>query len=90
MSVPPSSFFADLIRLVSTADLAEVLGFSGPNDAFRIFCADKGIRPIRKGWYDPHHVRARLNAVQGLAALPQSSEPALSLVEQRRARRGAA
>lgn len=86
----PAPSIAGMIGLVPAADLAGLLGFSGPNDAFRSFCAEKGIRPIRKGWYDPHHVRARLNAVQGLAAMTQAHEPVLSLVEQRRARRGAA
>jgi hypothetical protein len=82
--------FAGMIGLVRAADLAAYLGFEGTTDAFRTFCAEKGIKPIRKGWYDPHHVRARLNAVQGLTATPLSSEPTLSLVEQRRARLGAA
>lgn len=81
---------AGMIGLIPASGLAELLGFAGPNDAFRTFCAEKKIKPIRKGWYDPHHVRARLNAVQGLAAVSQVPEPALSLVEVRRARRGAA
>lgn len=87
----PAPSIADLIGLVPAADLAKLWGYSGPNDAFRVFCTRIGVThvPGRPGWYDPRLVRRRMDEAQGLAAAG-STEPALSLVEQRRARRGAA
>lgn len=88
---PVSSTFAHMIGLISAADLAAEWGYAGPNDAFRVFCAKLGIKPVpgRPGWYDPHHVRHRLDAVQGIAAPATNDRAGLSLVEQRRARNGA-
>lgn len=82
----PAPSIADLIGLVPAADLAKLWGYSGPNDAFRVFCTRIGVThvPGRPGWYDPRLVRRRMDEAQGL-----STETALSLVEQRRARRGA-
>ena len=87
-NVAPS--FADLIGLVHAADLAKLWGYSGPNDAFRTFCARNHIKhvPGRPGWFDPHHIRARLNAIHGTTE-GANAQP-VSLVEQRRARRGEA
>ena len=70
-------------------------GYSGANNAFREFCAKHRITPVpgRAGWYDPKLIRRRLDEAQNLLAAPQETNaptPALSLVEQRRARRGAA
>lgn len=82
----------DLIRLVSSAALAESLGYAGPNDAFRVFCNRIGVTqvPGRRGWYDPLLVRRRLDEAQGLIGEAKAAERAPSLVEKRRARRGAA
>lgn len=86
----PAPSIADLIGLVSAADLAKLWGYAGPNDAFRVFCCRIGVThiPGRPGWYDPQLVRRRMDVAQGLA-VAGNPEPALSLVEQRRARRGA-
>lgn len=82
---------ASMIGLVSSADLARLWGYAGPNDAFRTFCTRLGIRPVpgRPGWYDPRHVRHRLDLVQGIGtAAPALAAPELTLVAQRRARNG--
>lgn len=81
---------APSIRLISSENLAKELGYAGPNDAFRAFCARLEIKPVpgRTGWYDPFHVRQRLDAVQGLNIGSAQSEKPMSLVEQRRARLG--
>lgn len=90
MTVPAPSV-ADMIRLVPAADLAKLWGYSGPNDAFRVFCNRIGVThvPGRPGWYDPRLVRRRMDEAQGLVAGGEAG-PVMSLVEQRRARRGAA
>ena len=81
---------ANTIRLVSSNDLAAALGFAAPNDAFRGFCRNIGITPVRRNpnYYDPKLVRVRLDQAQGLQEADQLTEKG-SLVEQRRARRGA-
>lgn len=87
---PPA--LADLIGLVSSADLAELWGYAGPNDAFRVFCNRIGVThvPGRPGWYDPRLVRRRMDEAQGLISEAKAAEGGASLVEKRRARRGAA
>lgn len=83
------SLLAD-ITLISAEELAIAHGYSSANDSFRKYVKSMGISPVphRNGYYDPHHVRDRLNSVQGLndanAPLPEA-QPS-SLVEQRRAR----
>ena len=85
------SLLAD-ITLISAEELAIAQGYSSANDSFRRYVKSMEISPVplRNGYYDPQHVRDRLNSVQGLrnadATLPEA-QPA-SLVEQRRARRG--
>lgn len=85
----PLPHFAQMIGLIRAEDLAVLWGYAGANTAFRDFCAKMGIKPIpgRPGWYDPHHIRQRLDAVQGIGA-PAAQAQSLSLVEQRRARNG--
>ena len=82
------STFVQMIGLISAADLAAEWGYAGTNDAFRAFCAKLGIRPVpgRIGWYDPHHVRHRMDAVQGIDMPVAKAADRLSLVEQRKAR----
>lgn len=84
------SHFSQLIVLIRAEDLAEEWGYAGANSAFRSFCAKLGLRhvPGRPGWFDPKHVRGRLDAAQGLEVLtPQRGvDGATSLVAQRRAR----
>jgi hypothetical protein len=91
----PVPELAHLIGLVSRDELARALGYSGAHEAFRTWCAAMRITPVpgRVGWYDPRLVRRRLDEAQGLLGeppAPEAGERALSLVEQRRARRGAA
>lgn len=83
--------FADMIRMISAASLAKLWGYSGPTDAFRVFCTKLSIThiPGRPGWFDPCLVRRRLDEAQGLAPPISPGGRGLSLVEQRRARRGA-
>lgn len=91
MARPQSSTVYDLIRLIPAAELAACWGYSGPTDSFRKFCARAQIRPVpgRAGWYDPQHIRDRLDKVQGIDAPAQDRPGAsLSLVEQRRLRNG--
>ena len=85
--------FSDMIGLVHRDVLAKVMGYSGPNDAFRSWSTTMRITPVpgRLGWYDPRLVRRRLDEAQGLLGEPVGAgERPVSLVEQRRARRGAA
>jgi hypothetical protein len=83
------------IGLIHVEDLACELGYDGPTNAFRAWCASLRITPVpgRKGWYDRKLVRRRLDEAQGLMIEPlpgHAASQSLSLVEQRRARRGAA
>jgi hypothetical protein len=82
---------AHTIHLVSSNDLAAALGFAAPNEAFRGFCRNIGITPVRRNpnYYDPKLVRVRLDQAQGLQDSDQLAEKG-SLVDQRRARRGTA
>jgi hypothetical protein len=84
--------FADRIGLISAAELAKLWGYAGPNDAFRVFCSKLSIShvPGRPGWFDPSLVRHRMDEAQGLVPATQHGTVGLSLVEQRKARRGAA
>lgn len=84
--------FAGQIGLIAAAELANLWGYAGPNDAFRVFCAKLSIShvPGRPGWFDPCLVRYRMNVAQGLVPDGQNGPRVLSLVEQRRMRRGAA
>lgn len=79
------------IRLVSADELAAELGYKGPNDAFRGFCRNIGIMPVRRNpnFYDPKMVRVRLDQAQGMVSTDPKPESS-SLVEQRRARLGTA
>lgn len=38
--------FADMIRMISAASLAKLWGYSGPTDAFRVFCTKLSITHI--------------------------------------------
>ena len=80
-----------MIEFVSAGDLAQKFGFARANDGFRSFCRQLGIRPIRRNphYFDPIHVRARLDAAQGLERHTPNSERERDLVELRRARRAA-
>ncbi|PUB13695.1 hypothetical protein DFP92_107156 [Yoonia sediminilitoris] len=80
-------FSAQSIQLVSSEDLATALGFASANDAFRGFCREKGITPVRRNphYFDPKLVRVRLDQAQGLLALEPVSQTE-SLVGKRRAR----
>lgn len=80
-----------MIEFVSAGELAEKFGFAGANDGFRSFCRQLGIQPIRRNphYFDPIHVRARLDAAQGLEARQGGIEQGRDLVDARRARRAA-
>lgn len=79
-----------MVTLIRAADLAVAWGYAGANSAFRDFCAKIGLRhmPGRPGWFDPKHVRQRLDAAQGLEILtsPRDADGVASFVAQRRAR----
>ena len=57
-----------MIEFISASELAMRFGYAGANDGFRNFCREIGIRPIRRNphFFDPVHVRSRLNEVQGI------------------------
>jgi hypothetical protein len=78
----------DDIRLVSADELARMWGYEGATTSFNDFCKRMRITTIpgRRGWYDPHLVRRRMNEVQGLFPPPNAPDKPMSLVEQRRAR----
>lgn len=75
------------ISLVSSEDLATALGFVAPNDAFRGFCREYGITPLRRNphFFDPKLVRLRLDEAQGLSTENIQSFDS-GLVAARRAR----
>lgn len=84
-------FSVQSISLVSSDDLASALGFASPNDAFRGFCRNLGITPVRRNpnFFDPKLVRLRLDQAQGLPAAIAAVANESDLVEARRARRAA-
>jgi|GEM_PF-7126212 len=84
-----TGFTAHHILLVSSENLAAALGFAAPNDAFRGFCKNLGITPVRRNpnFYDLKLVRIRLDQAQGLESKAVAGPK--NYVEQRRARRGA-
>ena len=84
-------FSVKAISLVSSDDLASALGFASPNDAFRGFCRNLGITPVRRNpnFFDPKLVRLRLDQAQGLPAAVVAGANEGDLVEARRARRAA-
>jgi hypothetical protein len=84
-------FSVKAISLVSSDDLATALGFAAPNDAFRGFCRNLGITPVRRNpnFFDPKLVRLRLDQAQGLPAAVAAATNEGDLVEARRARRAA-
>lgn len=79
------------LTLISTEELARRVGYDGPTNAFRSWCAAMRIQPVpgRRGYYDPKLVRRRLDEAQGLVSEPadRASSPD-DLIGQRRARRG--
>lgn len=83
----------DPLQLITGEELAAKLCYPGVTSGFRAWCTRSGIKPVpgRHNVYDPKHVRARLDELQGIA-LSAANLPAapLSLTEQRRARRGTA
>ena len=85
------NFGVQAISLVSSDDLASALGFASPNDAFRGFCRNLGITPVRRNpnFFDPKLVRLRLDQAQGLPAAVAAAANEGDLVEARRARRAA-
>lgn len=85
----------DGIRLITADELAKAMGFSGATNSFREWLVLTGIKPVpgRRGFFDPVHVRRRLDAMHMDSPALHSHPPvppALSLVEQRRARLGKA
>ena len=92
MSLPDrSSAGVDLVMLTGD-ELAALMRFSGVTTRFRAWCREMEIRtvPGRANLYDLKHVRQRLDRAQGIegAAPDNVDSPPLSLVEQRRMRRG--
>lgn len=82
----------DGITLLSAQELAISQGFSSANDSFRMYLKNAGITPVphRRGYFDPKHVRARLNSIQGLHddRVASTDTQPTSLVKMRRARLG--
>lgn len=82
------------LKLMTEAELLDAMRLEKAPRSFRAWCRDIGIRPVpgRRGVYDPRLVRERLDEAQGLkapATTPATTDaPPLSLVEQRRVRRG--
>ena len=83
--------------LITGAELAEILRYSGVTSAFRSWLKFAEIEtvPGRKDIYDPHHVRQRLNAVQGIlphnshtTALPHTGSETKNYTQIRREKRG--
>ena len=66
---------ATFIVLISSADLATSMGYSGTNSAFRDWCASMRIAPVpgRRGYFDPALVRRRLDEAQGLSAVSEGA-----------------
>lgn len=88
---PLESALHDQLHLITGDELAAQLRFSGVTSGFRAWCNRCGIKPVpgRRNLYDPKHVRARLDELQGIAPLTVDFQaPPLSLTEQRRARLG--
>ena len=80
------------LNFVLSEELAEALLYSGPTGGFRNWCRQIGIRPVpgRRNVYDPKQVRHALDVAQGIVAPSPKIAEAVSLVEQRRARRAGA
>lgn len=78
--------------LLTGRELAELMGFSGVTSSFRSWCKYMGIQPVprRSDKYDPKHVRDRLDVMQNIkgSVAAESSPTGMTLVEERRARRG--
>ena len=83
--------------LMTGAELAEVMRYSGVTSAFRGWLKSLDIKsvPGRNDLYDPHHVRHRLNEAQGnfprtpkTPEAPEEKPIPQSLTEKRRNRRG--
>lgn len=81
-----SAQMAPYIALISSAELASSMGYSGTNSAFRDWCAYMRIAPVpgRRGYFDPALVRRRLDEAQGLSENANVSPR--DLVAARRAR----
>ncbi|MAZ02538.1 MAG: hypothetical protein CMN56_05310 [Sneathiella sp.] len=52
-------------RIISGQEAAEYLGYSGPTDAFKKFCREIGVKPIRRGRYDIQQIDAALDSLLG-------------------------
>ena len=80
------------LMLMTEMELLAAMKFEGSTKAFRAWCRKIGIKsvPGRNGIYDPKLVRYCLDAAQELfpPVAANTEHPPLSLVEQRRARRG--
>jgi hypothetical protein len=86
-----------LPQLMTGAELAAVMRYSGVTSAFRNWLRSLGIKsvPGRSDLYDPQHVRHRLNEAQGIfppssktSEAPEAKPEPRSLTEERRQRRG--
>jgi len=79
------------ITLLSGAELAQKLGFSGLTAQFRAWTKSVGIHslPGRKSVYDPKQVRARLDKLSGLPVKTDNTSSRMSLTAQRKARKNA-
>jgi hypothetical protein len=75
-----------MINLITGAELAELLCFTGMTSACRKFLQDLGIRPVpgRKDCYDPVAVRHRLNHAQGIHDGMASAKSSLEVSRGRR------
>ena len=82
------------LMLMTEVELIAVMQFDGSIKSFRTWCRKLGIKsvPGRRGVFDPKLVRHCLDEAQELTAFKETNTGhlPLSLVEQRRARRGQA
>ena len=82
-------------EIVTTEELAKRLRYDSATSAFRTWMKQIGAKPLpgRKGYWDIAQVQHRLNIIQGLVSVPQSSPTKntnSTYVESRRARLGKA
>ena len=52
-------------RIITSRAAAEYLGYSGPTEAFKRFCREIGVKPIRRGRYDIKQIDKALDSLHG-------------------------
>lgn len=79
----------DMLSLITTAQLASAWGFARPNSSFVALRKRLNVEPIAgtRGKYDPQDVRRKMDQAQS-SERHNIQRASLSLVEQRKLRRG--